>query len=76
MSGALGEGELGHQIVRHSFAGLVTVEEIVAEGLDDVIERAGDVGDAGLAQQRVERAHDAARGADLRAVTGGSFGGA
>ena len=42
---------LSHEIVGHALARLVAVEQIVAERLDDVIERAGDVGDTGFIQQ-------------------------
>lgn len=70
MRRAFGQGELREQILGDSGAGLVPVEEIVAKGLDDVIERTGDMRDAWLAQECVKRTQYAARGADLDAVGG------
>ena len=63
--GALGERELREQVLGHALAGLVAVEQIVAERLDHVVEGDADVGDAGLAQQEEHRAQEAAGGADL-----------
>ena len=64
----LGRLELGEEVGVDSLAGLVALEELVAEGLDHVIERARDVGDVGLAQEGKERGEQAADRADRAAA--------
>ena len=44
-SGPLRQIELGHQVLGDAGAGLIPAEQVVPEGLDDVVEGAGDVGD-------------------------------
>ena len=53
-------------------AGLVAGKQVVAERLDDVIERDGDVGDVALAEQREQRAREPASGADFLAARVGA----
>src|SRR5262249_15016464 len=65
---ALRERELGEQVGGHALARLVAGVEVVAERLDHVVEGAGHMGDAVLAQERQQRAQEAARRAHLAAV--------
>jgi hypothetical protein len=58
----LGELELRQQIGRYSLTGLVSHEELVAEGLDDVVEGGTHMRDVGLAQQRQRRTDQPAHG--------------
>ena len=56
------------EVLLDPLAALVTVEEIVPEGLDHGVERAGNVGDVGLSQQREHRAQEASRGPHLATI--------
>ncbi len=65
---SLCHGELSQQVRVDAGARLVSREEIVAEGLDDVVEGAGDMRHAGRGDERHETPEKADGGADLPAV--------
>src|SRR5258708_7091706 len=55
-NGLFGKLELGYQVVVNARAGLVAGVQVVTEGLDHVIERAGHVADARRSQQHQQAA--------------------
>ena len=63
--GLLGQGELLPEVRGQPLASLVASEEIVAEGLDDVVRRAGHVGHARLAEELEQDRDQAADRRDL-----------
>src|SRR5262249_6699235 len=64
----LGEWELGQQLSSDALTGLVLREEIVAEGLDDVIEGTRHVRGARLGEEGEQTVEQAEGGADIAAV--------
>ena len=66
---------MGPKVLRNALAGLVTIEQIVAKRLDDVVEGAGDVGNSLVFQQQKQRLYKAPYGPEGR-PSGAEAGGA
>ena len=57
-------------VLGHTVAGLVPVKQVISEGLDHVVESAGDVGHVFLPQQNQQGLYQPAGGGDLPPVRG------
>ena len=69
----LGQRELGQQVISDTCTALVPWEEVIAEGLDDVIEGTRHVRGARLGQEGEQAVEQAEGGADVAAI-GSLFG--
>ena len=63
---------LREELGLHALPRLVSVEELVPEGLDDGVEGGADVRDLGMAEERRERAQEPDGGAHLLPPRGGA----